>query len=160
MKIRPGIKLLKEIEGYGDPIAAGDRYDAVFKYYYNKGDPLVAFDTFLHPPIPEIVTVDGKDVIGWQQPQMVRSNTVYHNHSWLARQAELLPGLYYSLIGMCTMGYRFVSIAPHFMSDSIHDGVIIKKGSIIKVELFLIRIYPAAAEARSAAADPGPPATT
>ena len=40
MKLQAGIKVLKEIEGYGDPIQDSDRYDAVLKFYRNKGDPL------------------------------------------------------------------------------------------------------------------------
>ncbi|MGZ4974355.1 MAG: hypothetical protein ACXWDN_16470 [Limisphaerales bacterium] len=141
MKIRPGIKLLKEIEGYGDPILKGDRFEAVYKYYYNKGEPIL-FDTFWHKPIPEIQTVDGKDVIGWLKIETFKSNTVYQHGGWLERQSEIAPGLYYSLLGMKTMGYRFVAIAPHFMSDSWADGKLVKKGSVIKVEIFLMRIFP------------------
>jgi hypothetical protein len=141
MKIRPGIKLIKEIEGHGSPILKGDRFEAVYKYYYNKGDPIL-FDTMWHKLIPEIQNVDGKDVIGWQKPEMIKSNTIYEHHGWLERQSGVLPGIYYSLMGMKTMGYRFVSIAPHFLSDSIHDGQLIKKNSVIKVEIFLMRIFP------------------
>ena len=46
MKIQAGIKVLKEIEGYGDPIKDSDYFDAVIKFYRNKGDPL-EFDTVL-----------------------------------------------------------------------------------------------------------------
>ena len=141
MKIRPGIKLICEIEGYGDPIRQGDRFEAVYKYYYNKGDPIL-FDTCWHKPIPEIQTVDGKDVIGWQKPEMIKSNVIYDHGGWLERKSDLPPGIYYSVMGMKTMGYRYVAIAPHFMSDSIHDGKLIKKGSIIKMEIFLMRIFP------------------
>jgi hypothetical protein len=141
MKIRPGIKLIKEIEGYGNPIVKGDRFEAVSKYYYNKGEPIL-FDTLWHKPIPEIHNTNGKDVIGWQKIETFKSNIIYDHNGWLERQSGLLPGIYYSVIGMKTMGYRFVSIAPHFLSDSIQDGQSIKKGSVIKVEIFLMRIFP------------------
>lgn len=141
MKIRPGIKLIREIEGYGAPIVKGDRFEAVYKHFYNKGDPILS-DTCWHKPIPEIQNLNGKDVIGWLKPEMIKSNVVYDHGGWLERQSGLLPGIYYSVIGMKTMGYRFVSIAPHFMSDSLSDGQFIKKGSIIKVEIFLMRILP------------------
>lgn len=141
MNIRPGIKLLKEIEGYGNPISIGDRYDAVTKYFYNKGEPIL-FDTCWHKPIPEVIQVDGHDVIGWQPSVMMKTNTIYQHDGLLQRQSGLLPGVYYSLIGMKTMGYRFVSIAPHFFSDSLWDGVKIKKGSIVKVEIYLMKISP------------------
>ena len=51
MKIQAGIKLLKEIEGYGAPISDCDRFNAVLKFYRNKGEPL-EFDTVLQDPIP------------------------------------------------------------------------------------------------------------
>lgn len=140
MKLRPGIKLLKEIEGYGDPLLKGDRFEAVYKFYYNKGEPL-QFDTFWHKPIPEIQLVDGKETIGWRSPEVIKSHIIYEHDGRLERKSDILPGIYYSLIGMKTMGYRFVSIAPHFLSDSLQDGKKIKKGSIIKLEIFLIRIH-------------------
>ena len=141
MKIRPGIKLLKEIVGYGDPIVKGDRFEAVYKYYRNKGEPII-FDTCWHKPIPELQSVGGKDVIGWQKPQMIKSNIVYDHSGWLERQSDLLPGIYYTMIGMRTMGYRFVSIAPHFFSDSMQGDEHFPKGSITKVGIFLMRIFP------------------
>ena len=58
MRIQAGIKLLGEIEGYGEPIRDSDRFDAVLKFYRNEGDPLV-FDTVLQKPIPHIVERDG-----------------------------------------------------------------------------------------------------
>jgi hypothetical protein len=139
VNIRPGIKLLKEIEGYGDPIEKGDRFESVYKFFYNKGDPIL-FDTCWHKPIPELVKVDGQDVIGWIPPQMVKTNVVYDHNGWLERQSDLVVGLYYSLMGMRQMGYRHVKIAPHFMANSIFDAVQIKKESVIVVEIFLLLI--------------------
>jgi hypothetical protein len=111
MKIRPGIKIIKEIEGYGNPILKGDRFEAVYKFYDNKGDPIL-FDTCWHRPILEIQSVDVKNVIGWQKPEMIKSNIVCEYNGWLERKSDLLPGIYYSVMGMKTMGFRFVSIAP------------------------------------------------
>ena len=139
MNIRPGIKLLKEIEGYGDPIEKGDRFEAVYKFFYNKGDPIL-FDTCWHKPIPELVNVDGQDVIGWIPPQMVKTNVIYDHNGWLERQPGLIAGLYYSILGMKRMGYRHVKVAPHFMANSIFDGAKIKKESVIVVEIFLLEI--------------------
>jgi hypothetical protein len=53
MKIQAGIRLLEEIEGYGNPIQDSDRFDAVLKFYRNRGDPL-EFDTILQEPIPYV----------------------------------------------------------------------------------------------------------
>jgi hypothetical protein len=40
MKLRSGIELIMELEGYGDPIGDCGRFDAVLKFYLNRGDPL------------------------------------------------------------------------------------------------------------------------
>jgi hypothetical protein len=112
MKIQAGIKLLNEIEGYGDPIRDSDRFDAVLKFYRNKGDPL-EFETILQDPIPYIVDLKGKPTIAWNAPKMHRSNVVYERYRVLARQADVLPGIYYAILGMRTMGYRHVAIPPH-----------------------------------------------
>lgn len=143
MKIRPGIKLLKEIAGHGDPLLKGDRFEAVYKFYYNKGEP-IRFDTCWHKPIPEIQQIDGREVIGWQPSETVKSHIIYEHDGWLERKSDLLPGIYYSVMGMKTMGHRHVAIAPHFLSDSLQDGQLIKQGSVIKLEIFLIRIFPKA----------------
>ena len=139
MKIHPGIVLLKEIEGHGSPIEKGDRFEAVFKFFHNRCDPIL-FNTCWHKPIPEIVTVDGKEVVGWKPGETQRTNVIYEHDGWLARQSDILPGLYYSLLGMKAMGFRKVKIAPHFMSNSMGDGTEIKKGSIVKAEIFLLSI--------------------
>jgi hypothetical protein len=125
MNIRPGIKLLQEIVGYGDPISKGDRFEAVYKYFHNKGDPII-FETHLQKAIPKIVDVDGKYVIAWDAPEIVRSNVSYEYNGWLERQSDLLPGIYYSLLGMRKSGFRSVRIAPHFFSHSLKGGIGVK----------------------------------
>ena len=139
VNVRPGIKLLNEIVGYGDPIADGDRFEAVMKFYQNKGDPIL-FDWCNEKPIPEIKKIDGKEVIGWMHVETKKTNTIYHHNGCLTRQSDLIVGIYYSIIGMKEMGYRFVKIAPHFLSDSMVGVAGIKKGSIVKVEIFLLKV--------------------
>jgi hypothetical protein len=60
----------------------------------------------------------------------------------LARQADILPGIYYSILGMKTMGYRHVAIPPHLYAHSIHQIHGIDRESVIKMEVFLLRIFP------------------
>ena len=139
MKIRPGITLVKEIEGHGEPIAKGDRFEAVYKFFYNRGDPIL-FDTYWHKPIPKICEVEGIDVIGWEPPQKVQSNVVYDHSGWLERQFGLIVGIYYSMMGMKAMGYRRVKIAPPFFSDSVYPAIGIKKGSLVVVEIYLLKV--------------------
>ena len=97
MKIQAGIKLLSEIEGYGNPIQDSDRFDAVLKFYRNKGDPL-EFDAVLQEPIPYIVDHDGKATIAWNAAKMHRSNVAYERSRVLARQCDVLPGIYYAIL--------------------------------------------------------------
>jgi len=145
MKIQAGIKLLSEIEGYGNPIQDSDRFDAVLKFYRNKGDPL-EFDTVLQEPIPYIVDQNGKPTIAWNAPKMHRSNVVYERYRVLARQADLLPGIYYTILGMRTMGYRHVAIPPHLFAHSMHEVCGIDRESVIKLEVFLMMIHPKPAQ--------------
>ncbi len=140
MKIQAGIKLLNEIEGYGDRIQDSDRFDAVLKFYRNKGDPL-EFETILQDPIPYIVDLNGKPTIAWNAPKMHRSNVVYDRYRVLARQADVLPGIYYTILGMRTMGYRHVAIPPHLFAHSMHGVCGIDRESVIKLEVFLMRIH-------------------
>jgi len=140
MKIQAGIKLLNEIEGYGDPIQDSDQFDAVLKFYRNKGDPL-EFDAVLQDSIPYITELNGKPAIGWNAPKMHRSNVVYDRYRVLARQADVLPGIYYAILGMRTMAYRHVAIPPHLFAHSMHEVCGIDRESIIKCEIFLIKIH-------------------
>lgn len=164
MKIQGGIKLLNEIEGYGDPIQDSDRFDAVLKFYRNKGDPL-EFDTILQEPIPYIVETNGTLTIAWNAPKMHRSNIVYERDRFLARQADVLPGIYYTILGMRTMGYRHVVIPPHLFAHSMHEVCGIDRESVIKLEVFLMKIHPKPAQPNAVphgrpAAQPGDSQTT
>jgi hypothetical protein len=141
MKILAGIRLLKEIEGYGSPIRDSDRFDAVLKFYRNKGDPL-EFETVLQDPIPYIDESAGASRIAWAGPTMHRSNVVFDRYRILARQADVLPGIYYTILGMKTMGYRSVALPPHLYAHSMYQVHGIDRESVIRLEVFLMRIHP------------------
>ncbi|NBR85551.1 MAG: hypothetical protein EB141_08305 [Verrucomicrobia bacterium] len=141
LKIQAGIKLLAEIEGYGAPIQDSDRFDGVLKFYRNRGEPL-EFETLLQDPIPYITDVDGKPTIAWGAAKLHRSNVVFERDRSLARQADVLPGIYYSILGMRTMGYRHVAIPPHLFAHTMHKVYGIDRESVIKMEIFLLRIHP------------------
>jgi hypothetical protein len=140
VKIQAGVKLLKEIEGYGNPIADSDRFNAVLKFYRNKGDPL-EFDTVLQDPVPYIDESDGAMRIAWSAAEMHKSHVVFQRDAVLARQADMLPGIYYAMLGMRTMGYRFVAIPPHLYAHSMHAVHGIDRESVVKLEIFLLKIY-------------------
>jgi hypothetical protein len=139
MKIQAGVKLLREIEGYGEPIKDCDRFNAVLKFYRNKGEPL-EFEAVLQEPVPYIDESGDTMRIAWGKPVMHRSNVVFERDRVLARQADVLPGIYYSILGMKTMGYRFVAIPPHLYSHSMHTVHGIERESLIKLEIYLLKI--------------------
>ncbi len=139
MKLRSGIKLHAEIEGYGEPIRDNDRYDAVLKFYQNRGDPLT-MKTVRTEPIPKAVMHDGELRIEWDPPEIVESHIVAERNRALSRGADLLPGIYYTMLGMRTGGYRSVSIPPHLFAHSMHETMEIERESVIKLECFLICI--------------------
>ena len=140
MKIQAGIRLLHGIAGHGDPIRDSDRFDAVLKFYRNKGEPLV-FDTVLQEPIPCIVDQDGTLTIAWNPPTLHRSNVVFERNRVLARQADVLPGVYYTILGMGTAGYRHVAIPPHLFAHTMHQVCGIDRDLVIKLEVFLMGIH-------------------
>ena len=155
MKIQAGIKMLSEIDGYGNPIQDSDRFDAVLKFYRNKGDPL-EFNTILQDPIPYIVEQNGKPIIVWNAPTMHKSNVIYERHRVLARQADVLPGIHYAILGMRTSGYRHVAIPPHLFAHSMHEVCGIDRESVIKLEAFLLRIHPKPAQPNTTANNNSP----
>ena len=139
-KLRSGIKILNEIEGYGEPIRDRGRFDAVLKFYKNKGDPL-EFNTILQDPIPYLIKDNETQQIGWHAPRTHLSNIVFEKYAWLARQADFIPGIYYSILGMKTMGFRHVVIPPHLFSRSMSPSFGLGIDSIVKVEIFIIKIW-------------------
>jgi len=54
---------------------------------------------------------------------------------------DMVPGLYYSVIGMCAGGYGKVKIAPHFMYPKGY-GTVIKPNSMLVIEIWLDSIIP------------------
>ena len=60
----------------------------------------------------------------------------------MARQADVLPGIYYAILGMKTMRYRLVAIPPHLFAHSMHAVCGIARDSVIRPEVFLLSIYP------------------
>lgn len=136
MKLRSGIKLLAEIEGYGDPLVDNDRCDAVLKFYRNHGDPLV-MKTCHADPIPYVEEVEGSLRINWHAPDLVDSHISICRNLAVSRGADVLPGIYYTLLGMRTGGYRHVVLPPHLFAHSMHQVLGIDRESVIKLECFV-----------------------
>jgi hypothetical protein len=135
MRLRPGIKLIEEQAGSSDPAKNGDKVSCRYKYYYNRGDPIL----FRKPQsIAAYIHVD-------ESGKTIKNGTVslnietYHEiscTSYLLRR-DLLPGMYYSILGMTSGGYRKVKVAPHFMFNEQGLSDIIKPNSVIIAEIWL-----------------------
>jgi hypothetical protein len=136
MKLRSGIKLLAEIEGYGEPIKDNDSCDVVLKFYRNQGDPLV-MKTVLSGPIPYVSEGASGPKIAWEPPTMVDSHIIVLRNLTVSRGADVLPGIYYTLLGMRLGGYRHVAIPPHLYAHSMHEIHGIDRDSVIKLECFV-----------------------
>jgi hypothetical protein len=136
MKLRYGIKLLAEIEGYGDPVADNDRCDAILKFYLNHGEPLT-MRTSLTEPVPYVAEMDGELEIRWEEPTIVQSHIIILRDLMVSRGADVLPGIYYTLLGMRAGGYRHVAIPPHLYSHTMHEIHGIDRDSVIKLECFV-----------------------
>jgi hypothetical protein len=116
----------------------------MLKFYRNKGDPL-EFDSILQDPVPYVDKPGDTMRIVWHAPKMHRSHIVFQRDAVLARQADMLPGIYYTILGMKTMRYRFAAIPPHLYAHSMHEVQGIERESVIKLEVFLTKIYAGAA---------------
>lgn len=136
MNLRSSIKLLAEIEGYGEPIKDNDRCDAVLKFYRNQGEPLV-MRTALTEPIPFITEGDSGLQIAWEPPTMLDSHIVVARNLTVSRGADVLPRIYYTLLGMRAGGYRHVAIPPHLYAHSMYKIHGIDRDSVIKLECFV-----------------------
>ena len=139
MELRSGIKLISEIEGYGDPIRDGDRCDAVLKFYRNQGDPLV-MKSALTDAIPYVKEGAEGLEIAWEDPVMTDSHIVFERDLAVSRGADVLPGIYYTLLGMRVGGFRHVAIPPHLYAHSMHEVHGIERESVTKVECFVTAI--------------------
>ena len=137
MKLRSGIKLLAEIKGDGEVLQDNDRCDVVLKFYRNRDEPL-AMKTYPVEPIPYVIDRGGSPEIVWKSPDPIDSHIVINRNLSVSRAADLLPGIYYSLLGMAAGGYRHVAIPPHLFAHSMHENLGINRESVIKLECFVI----------------------
>ena len=136
MKLRSGIKLLAEIEGSGSVIQDNSRCDAVLKFYQNHGEPL-DMETNYSGAIPHVCEGEHGLQIAWKAHETVESHIVIERDMTVSRGADILPGIYYTLLGMCVGGYRHVKIPPHLYAHSMHEVLGIDRDSVIKLECFL-----------------------
>lgn len=91
----------------------------------------------LTEPIPYVIEGQSGLQIAWEPPTLVDSHIIVERNMAVSRSADVVPGIYYTLLGMRTGGYRQVAIPPHLYSHLMHDLHGIDRDSVIKVECFL-----------------------
>jgi hypothetical protein len=139
-ELRSGIKLVDEIEGYGQTIENKDTFDGILKFYRKQGDPII-FTTVVRESVPYLIKDDsGKTIFAHTEPTYEKSNIVFERNSCLARECDFLPGVYYSILGMKEYGYRITLIPPHLYAHSMHEVMNIPKESVVRFECYLQRV--------------------
>jgi len=96
MRIRPGIKLLAEAEGQGEPAKKGDTVIFNWRLYRNQGDEIPLNEQQAAIPPPEMIRhVDGRPLV---------------DHKTTLGRRQTMAGVEYSLYGMRPASIqRFVS---------------------------------------------------
>ena len=82
MKLRSGIKLLREVIDDGEVVENKDGFDAVLKFYRNNGDPLFVGDAGSQAE-PYLESIDGESVIMWRNTSLEFSNVIYQKRFFL-----------------------------------------------------------------------------
>jgi len=129
MRIRPGIKLLAEAEGQGEPAKKGDTVIFNWRLYRNQGDeiPLNEQQAAILPP-EMIRHVDGRPLV---------------DHKTTLGRRQTMAGVEYSLYGMRPGGYRKIRVSPHLAYRDEGLGELIAPNAVLIVEIWLREIISA-----------------
>jgi FKBP-type peptidyl-prolyl cis-trans isomerase (trigger factor) len=123
MRLKSGIKLLRELEGEGDSAQRGDSVIYNMKIFLNKGDEVPLNQRQArHLPQEMIRTVDGYP---------------YIDHKTVLGSRQAMAGVEYALTGMKKGGYRKVRISPHLAYRSEGLPGLIPSDAVLIVELWL-----------------------
>jgi hypothetical protein len=123
MRLKSGIKLLRELEGEGDSAQRGDSVIYNMKIFLNKGDEVPLNQRQArHLPQEMIRTVDGYP---------------YIDHKTVLGSRQAMAGVEYALTGMKKGGYRKVRISPHLAFRSEGLPGLIPSDAVLIVELWL-----------------------
>ncbi len=123
MRLKRGIKLLKEGEGTGEPTRKGDRVVYNLKMFLNQGDEIPLNERQAeHLPAEMVRIMNGTRLV---------------DHRTTLGSREAIAGVEYSLIGMKKGGYRKVRVSPHlaFRDKGLPD--LVPANAVLVVELWL-----------------------
>jgi FKBP-type peptidyl-prolyl cis-trans isomerase len=126
MNLRSGIKLLKEIEGEGEPAKKGDKVIYNLKIFLNKGDE-VLLNQMQTKHLPKEMI---RDVDGYQ----------FVDHKTRLGTRDAIAGVEYTLTGMKEGGYRKVRVSPHLGYREKGLPGLIPSGAVLIMEVWLREI--------------------
>lgn len=127
MKIVPGVELIDEREGVGEPAQKGDRVVYNIKIFLNRGDEV---------PINEQQAAHGLPA------EMMRAEgtqTFIDHHATLGKR-QSIPGIEHSLVGMKPGGYRKVRVGPHLAYRDHGIPGLIPERAVLVIEIWLREI--------------------
>ena len=98
MKLKPGIKLVEDIEGTGTYVQRQKHYVLAIRITLNRGQVVTAPDRCLSYTIDRHLQVNDDGFL---------------QHRVRIDRENLIPGIFYAVQGMKVNGYRQVIISPH-----------------------------------------------
>ena len=124
MSIKPGINLIEEMEGHGEPARKGDRVVYNIRMFLNKGDEV---------PINEKQVSLGLPADGIRQAD----GLVFVDHQTTLGRRSTIAGIEYSLTGMKPGGYRKVKVSPHLAYGEKGVPGLIPANALLVIEIWL-----------------------
>ncbi len=124
MKLRKGVTLIEEEEGFGDRVVRQGNYVVAIRLTLNQGDVITRPDRCLSYSVDENIRLcdDG-----------------FFEHRVRIDREHLIAGLFYTVDGMNVGGYRKVIISPHLgYGEKGIPGVIPQNAKLI-AEIRIVR---------------------
>ena len=129
MNIKQGVKLLDEVEGYGQIAERGDSLIYNLRAFLSRGDEI---------PINALSENDRENIIK-HHPEILKIENGFEFINFNARlgRRDAIAGVEYALYGMREGGYRKVKVSPHlaYKEEGIPDKV--PPNAVIIFEIWL-----------------------
>ena len=129
MNIKQGIKLLDEVEGYGQIAERGDSLIYNLRAFLSRGDEILI----------NALSEDDHENIIKHHPEILRIENGLEFINFNARlgRRDAIAGVEYTLYGMREGGYRRVKVSPHlaYREEGIPDKV--PPNAVIIFEIWL-----------------------
>jgi len=120
----PGVRLLGEREGTGNPAKKGDAVVYNIKIFLNKGEEVRINERQANLGLPT---------------EMIRKkgDQTFIDHRIVLGKRQAIPGIEHSLLGMRTGGYRKVRVSPHLAYRDKGLPGLIPADAVLVIEIWL-----------------------